>query len=152
VAQDESDEGLAGRLARGLFRLGFFLPLLVCTYLALIPDPPDNPVLRLSDVILHGAAFAYLTFALCLMLIRRGDGGWAAVRSVGPAVLVAMFGYGLFLEVVQGFIPERTAEMKDLMVDAAGISAGLMLAALFARPVAGLVRFLVDRSLALLGR
>jgi VanZ family protein len=63
-----------------------------------------------------------------------------------------MFGYGLFLEVVQGFIPERTAEMKDLMVDVAGITVGLMLAALFARPVAGLVRFLADRVLAVLGR
>jgi VanZ family protein len=152
VAQAESEDGLGGRLALAVFRLGFFLPLLVCTYLALIPDPPDNPVMRLGDVILHGAAFTYLTFALFLMLIRRGDGGLTAVRSVGFAVFAAMFGYGLFLEVVQGFIPERTAEMKDLMVDVAGITVGLMLAALFARPVAGLVRFLADRILAVLGR
>ena len=145
----ETVDRRAGALALGLIRTGFFLPLLVCTYLALIPDTPDNAVFRLGDVLLHAAAFTYLTFALCLMLIADSREAFPA-----PAVRVflLMLGYGIFLEVAQGFIPERSAELKDLVVDTFGIVLGLMLAALLARPAVRLVRFLTIRAVTLLDR
>ena len=130
---------LADRLALNAFRLAFFLPLLVCTWLALVPEPPD-PVFRLGDVILHGAAFAYLTMAFVLMMMARAEPVLDR-RLVGTAAL-AMFGYGVFLAAVQSFIPERTAEIKDLGVDLLGIGVGLLIAALLARPLIQFVRFL----------
>ena len=146
---------LANRLAMITWRLGFWFPLLVCTYLALVPEPPDNPVFRLSDVILHGAAFTYLTFAFVLMAMPRPSQDAAAVsrgfdRGVAIRAFLAMLGYGLFLELVQSFVPERSAELKDLGVDVLGIGVGLLLAALLARPVVSLIEGLIDRAVAVL--
>jgi len=130
-----NDERLPGnRLALILFQSAFWIPLLVCTYLALVPEPPDNPVFRVSDVILHGAAFTYLSLALVLALF----GTTMARQSIYVRTFVCMLGYGIFLELVQSLVPERSAEFKDLFVDVVGIVIGLMLAAVLAGPVYGL--------------
>lgn len=102
------------RGARLCLGLAFWLPLAICTYLALTPSPPDA-VFRVSDVILHAFAFFYLTFALGLAM--------RAPRL--PVVALWMLGYGMFIELVQSFEPARSAELKDLLVDAAGIAVGL---------------------------
>lgn len=137
------------RLASFLLQLAFWGPLLFCTYLALVPDPPDNPVFRLGDVVLHGAAFTYLTFALVLVLLRReapASGPFPGRVSLISAA--AMLGYGLLLELAQSFIPERTAELKDVLVDLAGILMGLVLARVLAR----WIRDLLHRFVGLLPR
>lgn len=128
-------------LVVGLFHLAFWLPLLFCTWLALTPEPPDNPVFRLGDVILHGAAFTYLTFSLMLVGTAAGR---RSFTGMAVTAFIAMLGYGIFLELVQSFIPERTAELKDLGVDVAGILVGLALAAGLARPVERLVRLTLE--------
>jgi VanZ family protein len=99
--------------------LAFWVPLAICTYLALTPSPPDA-VFRISDVILHAFAFCYLTFALGLAM--------RAPRL--PVVALWMLGYGMFIELAQSFEPARSAEIKDLLVDAVGIALGLGLLAL----------------------
>ena len=121
-----------------LFHAGFWIPLIICTYLALTPEPPEHLVLQLSDIILHGGAFAYLTLALVL---ARGvdDVG----RNRYRRALVWMLAYGASLELVQGFVPERTPEIKDMIVDCIGISAGLIVAMMAADPI----RRFVDRVL-----
>ena len=134
---------LVDRLAVLIWRLGFYIPLVVCTYLALVPEPPDNPVFRLSDVILHGAAFSYLTFAFVLMDRGPGFNLALAIRAS-----LAMLAYGLFLELAQSLVPERSAELKDLGVDLLGIAAGLLLAAMLARPLKKLLAVLLDSLLA----
>ena len=131
---------LADRLALYAFRLAFYFPLLVCTWLALVPEPPDNPVFRLGDVVLHGAAFAYLTFAFVLMSTALSTQPRGLDRKLAIISTLVMFGYGVFLEVVQSFIPKRTAELKDLGVDLLGIAVGLLLALLLAGPIVRLVR------------
>ena len=129
---------LAQRLAVLVWRLGFFVPLLICTYLALVPDPPDNPVFRLGDVILHAAAFSYLTAAFVLM-----DQAAQLNRALAIRATLVMLGYGIFLEGVQWFVPARSAELKDLGVDLLGILLGLLLAALLARPLKKLLHLLL---------
>jgi VanZ family protein len=110
------------------FQITFWVPLGVCTWFALIPDPPDNAVFRLGDVVLHAFAFTYLSLAL-VMARQRVSRTPEYVRTA-----VLMFGYGLMLEAIQFFIPERSAELKDLLVDATGITLGLLLARGLARP------------------
>jgi VanZ family protein len=119
-----------GRNVRRLFQAGFWIPLIICTYLALVPEPPEHPVFRLSDVILHAGAFTYLTFALVLAGYPGESRGRLAVRSS-----ILMLGYGVFLELAQMLVPERSAEVKDLIVDLAGIGIGLGLAWVIAAPV-----------------
>jgi hypothetical protein len=103
----------AERLAGICLICGFWLPLAVCTWLAFTPSPPEA-VFRVSDVVLHGAAFAYLSFSMGLahdLSMRR--------------VALWMLGYGAVIELLQSLIPERSAELKDLLVDGAGIAVGL---------------------------
>ena len=110
------------------FQIGFWIPLLACTYLALVPEPPDNPIFNFSDVSLHGTAFTCLTLALVLAQY----GSTSIRQNLYVRTFVIMLGYGILLELAQAYIPERTAELKDLLVDAAGIGVGLMMAAAFA--------------------
>ena len=63
----------SGGLVRAAFQIGFWIPLLFCTWAALIPAPPDNPVFQLSDVLLHAAAFTYLSFAFVLAWLESGS-------------------------------------------------------------------------------
>ena len=85
-------------------------------------------VFRLGDVVLHAFAFTYLSLAL-VMARQRVSRTPEYVRTA-----VLMFGYGLMLEAIQFFIPERSSELKDLLVDATGITLGLLLARWLARP------------------
>lgn len=116
-------------------RCAFWFPLAICTWLALVPEPPEHPVFRLSDVFLHALAFTYLTFALVLA------GYGSAVRGRIPYLrsFLIMMAYGLFLELAQSLVPERTPELKDLLVDMVGTVAGLVLAAVAVGPLHGLI-------------
>ncbi len=99
---------------RGLRLLLFWPPLLLCTYLALVPNP-DDIVIGLPDTFQHALAFAYLTFALW----------WVHYESsLGFEVIGWMVGYGILLELVQSFLPERSAEFRDVAIDAVGITVG----------------------------
>ena len=102
-------------IARVLLQAGFWLPLAVCTYLALTPSPPES-LFRLSDMLLHGFAFTYLTFALgTAHRLRRW---WYAA--------LWMLAYGLCIEAMQSFEPARTAELKDIGTNMVGIALGLL--------------------------
>jgi VanZ family protein len=106
--------GRADRAARICLVTAFWVPLAACTYLALTPSPP-SPMFRVSDIVLHALAFSYLTFSLGL-----------AYRGIGrPMLVVWMLAYGAFIEGVQSFETARSAEVKDLLVDVAGIIVGL---------------------------
>ena len=106
------------RAARFCLTAGFWVPLALCTWLAFTPSPPEA-VFRVSDLLLHGFAFAYLSFSLSL-----------AHHLSAVRVALWMLGYGVLIEVLQGLIPERTPEFKDLLVDGAGIAVGLVAARL----------------------
>ncbi len=134
-------DGTHQRRVLALFRTGFWVPLMACTYLALVPEPPEHPVFRLSDVLLHGLAFAYLSLALMLAY----PGGAASRHDPRLRTFVLMLGYGLFLELVQALVPERSAELKDLLVDVAGILTGLVLARYLGGPLRALAGWLSAR-------
>lgn len=97
---------------------GFWVPLALCTWLAFTPSPPEA-VFRVSDLLLHAFAFVYLSFSLSL-----------AHDLSAARVALWMLGYGVLIEVLQSLIPDRTPELKDLLVDGAGIAVGLAAARL----------------------
>lgn len=117
------------------FRLIFWTALTLCTYLALSPSPPQLPIFKLGDVVLHGAAFVVLTVGLLLAYPRRRR--WEA--------FCLLLCYGAGIELVQSLEPERTAELKDLAVDVIGIACGLGLHRVIGVPVRGLARRLAGR-------
>jgi VanZ family protein len=111
-----SSRSAADTAARASLQIAFWIPLAICTWLALTPSPPDA-ISRFSDVLLHAFAFTYLTFALGL--------AWPALRLRWVAGWMLAFGVGI--EIVQSFEAARVASLKDVLVDAVGIGAGLLL-------------------------
>ncbi len=99
-----------------LSQLAFWLPLAIATFAAFAPKGVPLPF-RTTDVTLHMFAFTYLTAAL-------GNAYFPLSRWWIPALW--MLAYGVMLEVVQQFLPPRTAELKDIVVDVAGIALGLL--------------------------
>lgn len=102
-----------------LIKLGFWLALIFASYMAFAP-PKAIPNFQLSGVILHAVTFAVLTYGVRM----------AYFPSARPkAWLVAslwMLAYGVGIELVQSFTPQRVAEVFDVMVDILGIAVGLV--------------------------
>jgi VanZ family protein len=128
-----SPPAAADRAARAFLLVGFWVPLGLCTWLALTPSPP-GATFRISDVALHAFAFSYLTVAL----------GLAHGRLRGAAVAGWMVAYGILIEVLQSFQPARSAELKDLAVDLAGIAVGLALLGVLGPPIRRLLRGVLE--------
>lgn len=104
-----------------LARLTFVLGLVLISWLALSPHPPQG----LStgwDKANHALAFAALAGCGHLGLPWRSR--W---------LLGALMGYGLLIEILQTQIPGRSGEAADLLADALGALAGLLLARLLTR-------------------
>lgn len=100
---------------RWLVVVGFWLPFVVTTYAAFAPEGVPMPF-RVSDIALHAGAFTYLTAALWFAH-HATNNGWK------PAAW--MIAYGVVIELIQSLEPTRTAEFKDLLIDAIGIALGL---------------------------
>jgi len=120
-------------VARILMLSAFWVPWVVCTYLAFAPSLPEA-VFRVSDVLLHGFAFSYLTFAL----------GLAHHAKRWVMAVAWMIAYGVTIELVQSFEPERSAEWKDIMVDLVGIGIGVVAFRLVGGQIEALVNWLAD--------
>ena len=102
---------------RWLIVVGFWIPFAVATYAAFAPEGVPTPF-QVSDIILHAFAFTYLTAALWFAH-HSGERGWK------PALW--MMAYGVAIEAIQSFEPTRSAEIKDLVVDAVGIGLGVVI-------------------------
>ena len=92
---------------------------LVIAWLALTPAPDQ----RLSlgwDKLNHLSAFAAL--GLCAVLGYRGS------RRAQWAALAGVLAFGALIEVLQQWVPNRSAEWADLLADALGIAVGALLA------------------------
>lgn len=93
-------------------------------YLSSLTNPPVPSWIlpEGSDKVLHGWEYGLLGL-LCYRAFRRAAGPWAAARALGLAVVSATL-YGLSDELHQAFVPERTADLFDLLADGIGAAAG----------------------------
>lgn len=96
--------------------------------------PSSNlPGVGISDKLQHALAFALLAFWFGSIVVRR-DLPWAGL---------ALVLFGGLIEIAQALLGwGRTAEWLDLLADAAGVLAGLLLAA---TPLGGWARWLEAR-------
>lgn len=106
--------------ARRQWQLALVLLMALMCYLAWRPaaiKPLGSGWLDLN----HVAAFGLLTLTARL--------GFAGSRHAKWLVPLAMLAFGGVIELGQAFVPGRTCEWSDLYADAAGIAAGMLLAA-----------------------
>jgi len=113
-----SDDALA-RLPdhRRWWLLGGYGLLALVMGLALVPGS-GLPVVPVSDKLMHA-----LTFMLLMLW-------FSALYPLQQAwrVALGLLGYGVLMELLQGLSGQRSAEIGDLLADAAGIAAGWLLA------------------------
>lgn len=124
---------LAGALRAAWFwRLALLLLVCAVTWLALTPHPEQYQDRFIAwDKLNHLLAFAALTVA-------------GALGFVGARVRVAagMFAFGVLIEVLQSFTPNRSASGLDLLADVLGIAAGFVVAQALLKAAA---RFVLPR-------
>ncbi len=82
---------------------------------------PPPPVPSGSDLWLHAAAYGILTV---LLRYATATGGTARSALVAAGAATA---YGLLLEGAQAALPYRTAEVRDLLANAIGVAAALVI-------------------------
>lgn len=104
------------RLAvRLLFRPSFTVALVLGTLLALI-DGAEAVTGNANDRMLHAAGFAGLAFLLDYSCPAPAAAYW---RWQLPALLL----YGILIEIIQGFLPHRLADLYDAAAGLAGLLA-----------------------------
>ena len=88
-------------------------------YMSSVSDPP---IPSGSDKPLHGLAY----LGLAIVVVRAVAGGLPGRIDVWAATIAILItvGYAVTDEVHQMFVPGRSAEMYDLIADAAGAAAG----------------------------
>ena len=96
-----------------VFRFLLAVTLVFISWQATIKDGIAVPVAN-SDKLLHLLAFCTLAVLLDLSFPKI---------SFGFFKIFALIGYGIVIEVVQSFIPYRSAELADVFTDIVGISA-----------------------------
>lgn len=102
--------------------LPLVLTLLLSAAFLWVGTRPQNPALvrNVNDKVLHAGSYAVLGFA-------AGSGAYAL--GLAPAALIGWgyaVGHGALLEAVQHFTPPRTAEVGDVLADAAGAALGAL--------------------------
>ena len=90
----------------------FGLALLIVTWLALTPQPPQLPAVSFADKWAHMMAFE--TLALL------ADTGWPE-RGYGPLKWGTLLAYGIGIELLQSQIPNRFFDPADALANAAGL-------------------------------
>jgi len=95
-----------------IFRILFFICLVVITYLAFVPNYNGLPkFLSLSDMANHFFAFFVLSFLFDFSFnLSKGKKGFI------------LFGYAILIEVVQYYLPTRDFSVGDIIVDIGAIS------------------------------
>jgi len=93
----------------------------IAGWFAFTPGQPPGPDFDGVDKLHHLLAFGSMAMA--------GAFGWSSGRRATLIVAAYLLGYGAFIEIVQSQLPTRSAEWLDLLTDAVGIAAGLLLAA-----------------------
>jgi hypothetical protein len=91
---------------------------------SLLAEPGDS--IGLGDKYLHFIAYTGLTTSVMLAAVWNPVGGRGIVSTPFRMVL-AVLGFGVVLEILQGLFFDRDADALDALVNGAGIATGLLL-------------------------
>ena len=95
-----------------LWRISFWFCIGLTAYLSLMPQEFLPSGINIWDKLSHSIAFAALALSAAL--------GWPEKDFV-RSVLLPLLLFGVFIEVIQYFIPGREFSLLDMLADAVGI-------------------------------
>jgi VanZ family protein len=95
-----------------LWRTAFWLCFGLTAYLSLLPQEFLPSGINIWDKLSHSIAFAALALSAAL--------GWPE-RDFFRSVLLPLLLFGVFIEVIQYFIPGREFSLLDMLADVVGI-------------------------------
>jgi len=99
-----------------LCRKGFALCILTVTVLSLLPQAV-MPKVGISDKLSHFIAYTAIAAF-----------GLLGYRTAVLRIAIGVIGLGGAIEIAQIFVPGRSADIVDFVVDVVGVAAGLVLA------------------------
>jgi len=101
------------KLSKKQFKVIFFITVAVILYKALIPSVGE-PLFYFKnmDKVLHASAF----FVLSFLLNRSSSSIHTRIRNI-----LALLGFGIFIEIAQSFTGYRDASVADVFADLTGI-------------------------------
>lgn len=102
------------------FKLLLLMVMMLVTWQALTPRPPDQPDL-INDKLLHALVF--------LFLAAISDHAFSQTRF-GLKKIALLLGYGALIEILQHFIPTRDFSLLDLLANGIGLLIYLIIARL----------------------
>ena len=98
---------------RGFYKILFFIFTLIVVFIfAVIPNDPLFQEYDYADKVKHLFAF----FTLSFLLNRASSDMAQRFRNMSALLL-----FGIFIEFVQYYLPERTSSIEDIFADVAGI-------------------------------
>lgn len=100
------------------WRFAFVFSLLAVTVGSLLPG--DSVSMPANDKLVHGLAYALLTFGWCC---SRTHFSLRSAIGVG----VGLWGWGVAIEVAQNYVPNRFGGWDDVLANSLGIIAGALL-------------------------
>lgn len=100
-------------IPRNVWRAALVLALAGILWLALRPQPGGVDWFEHADKLRHAGAFLVLW-----VLSRRSSG------AASGLLMAALLAYGVLIEVLQGFSPDREPSAADVLADAVGIVIG----------------------------
>jgi len=107
-----------------LFKLLLYVALIVITTLAFLPDYDAlPPIVSFSDLLNHTVAF----FTLYLLMYLAHP----KLQAIHSTTLLLI--YGIFIELVQYFLPTRVASWSDVVADSFGLILGFIIITLYSK-------------------
>ena len=103
--------------------IALLISVAIISWLAFTPRP-ELVLPTLGDKYKHFAAFGYLAYLLDSSFPKK---------TFGLNKALVLLGYGVFIEAVQGFLPNRTLSGLDVLADIGGIACYWLLIPLWQR-------------------
>ena len=104
------------------YKVLFFITTFVVFILAIVPDDQIKLTIDNADKIKHFTAFFVLSF-----LLNRASSTIAhRLRNMGALLL-----FGISIEIVQLFFPQRESSIEDIIADSVGILVFQLLLSIF---------------------
>ncbi|MCK9224750.1 MAG: VanZ family protein [Candidatus Muirbacterium halophilum] len=93
------------------YRFLFFSALISIFIIAVLPSEKLSTTMKINDILNHSAAFITLSFLFSLSF----------KKTKSLYLFVSLAFYGILIETVQYFLPWRSCDLKDFLVDISAI-------------------------------